>query len=54
MSDTKGGLRIVALDPSGWCDPVTGTCHIDAGDEQAAAEAGDESATGAVPDTTER
>lgn len=54
MSDAKDELQIVAEIPSGWCDPVTGTCYIDTGDEAATAETSNENVTGAMPDATER
>lgn len=37
MSDAKDGLQIVAVPPSGWCDPATGTCYIETDDEAATA-----------------
>lgn len=54
MSDAKDGLQIVAAPPSGWCDPDTGTCYIDTGDEAAPADASNENVTGAPPDASER
>jgi hypothetical protein len=54
MSDAKAGLQIVAVPPSGWCDPATGTCYIDTDDAAATAEAGNENVASAIPDATER
>lgn len=28
MSETGGGLQIVTGPVDGWCDPVSGVCHI--------------------------
>jgi hypothetical protein len=53
MSDAKDGLQIAAVPPSGWCDPVTGTCYIDT-DDEATAEASNENVAGAMPDATDR
>jgi hypothetical protein len=33
MNEAKDGLEIVAAPAGGWCDPETGTCHIDTDDE---------------------
>lgn len=54
MSDAKDGLQIVAVPPSGWCDPATGTCYIDTDDEAATVEASNENVAGAMTDATER
>jgi hypothetical protein len=52
VSDAKDELQFVAEPPSGWCDPVTGTCYT--GDEAAPAETSNENVTGALPGATER
>lgn len=55
MSETRSGFQIVEAPASGWCDPDTGLCHIDATDEATADEtAAHEDATGDVPDATQR
>jgi len=36
MSDEHHGLQFVAAASSGWCDPETGVCHVEAVDEQTA------------------
>jgi len=60
MSETKSGLQIVAAPASGWCDPDTGLCHIDATDEATADEAAvdeaavDEDPAGDVRDAPQR
>jgi hypothetical protein len=42
MSEPKSGLQFVAAPASGWCEPDTGVCHIDATDEAASTGAIDE------------
>lgn len=32
MNEAKVGLQLVVAGASGWCDPVTGECHVDADD----------------------
>jgi hypothetical protein len=24
----RAALQVLALEPDGWCDPVTGACHV--------------------------
>ncbi len=48
---SRGGLTLVTTPAGGWCDPVTGLCHIEpaeaGGPEAGEPEAGDQTATGA-------
>lgn len=54
MSRAKDGLEIVAVPSSGWCDPATGTCSIDADDGASTVEASNENPAGDVPDAAQR
>ena len=54
MSDATDGSRIVAVPPSGWCDPVTGVCHIDTDEEAATPAPSGENVAGAMPDAAQR
>lgn len=32
MNEAKVGLQLVVAGASGWCDPITGECHVDTDD----------------------
>jgi hypothetical protein len=54
MNKAKSGLQVVAAPASGWCDPATGACHIEAADEPATVEANNENAAGDALRSDER
>lgn len=42
MSDPKRDLEMVTSDPSGWCDPDTGVCIIETGEDEPVDEHADD------------